>query len=324
MSTRTRLLAGLATVALAAACSSCSRTAHHGATAGTTTTAPATTTTTLVGPTVLRTGSAPRRLLRLALTRGTTSTVAITSDVLVTQATPGGDQIVNPPPVTQTIRYTVGRVGTDGAAVSFVVTGAVVAPTGTDLSPAEVAQLTAALAPIVGTRGRGHLSPLGRFSAVHFDLAPHVDADTRNQVSELPGRIDALAPVLPTPAMGVGGSWTTTGESDVGGFQADVATTYVVTAIAGDQVTYRSTTRVSAGGQRVPGTALGSLPGTSAELLSSTITGTGAGTLVLDRPVSPSSALLAGRQVVELASAKVAEQRLTQQVRLVTRVRPVP
>ena len=295
--------------------------ASHATTTPTTTGSTTTTTAAIPAPKVTDPGAEPRRALRLVLAEGTTASVTVTSDLVVVQHDAGGDQTVDPPPVVQTIRYTVGKVDAAGAAVSFEVTDAAVATTGTALSPTEITKLTAALAPLKGLHGEGHLSPQGHYDHVSFTIPRGIDASVRTQIRALSGSVAALQPRLPDDAVGVGGTWTATDTTSLSGITLGQTTTYVVTAIDGDAVSYRSTTTVTGPAQPLSAEALGTLPGTAADLVSADLKGTGSGTLRLDRPASPSETTLAGTQVLDLSPAKVAKRRLRQDLRVVTRTR---
>ena len=282
-----------------------------------------TTTPVITGPVLVRAGAAPRRALRFGLAEGTTSTVAVTTDLAIVQKAPAGDQTVDPPPVTQKIEYRVGKVDAGGAAISFAVLDASITSAGTDLTATEVVELTGALKPLIGIRGTGHLSPQGRLTGASFTLPRGLDPDVRRQVAELPAQLSALTPGLPDEAVGVGGSWTTTDTTALAGVEVTQTTTYVVTAIEGNVISYRAATRVKAGRQALPAGRFSKLPGVTATLVSSDLTGSGRGRLRLDRPVSAGQATVSGLQVVEVAAAKVAPQRLDQEVRVATRCREI-
>ena len=324
-----RVVAALAALcALSAGSVGCTSSGAADRTTSTNTVRPITSTSTtttpvVAGPTLVSAGAAPRRALRFGLEEGATSTVAVTTDLAIVQKAPAGDQTVDPPPVTQKIEYRVAKVDADGATISFEVLDASITSAGTDLTPTEVVELTGALKPLIGIRGTGHLSRQGRLTGASFTLPRGLDPDVRRQVAELPAQLGALTPGLPDEPVGVGGSWTTTDTTAPAGVEATQTTTYVVTAIEGDVVSYRATTRVKADRQVLPAGAFSKLPGVTATLVSSDLTGLGRGRLRLDRAVSAGEATVSGLQVVEVKAAKVAPQRLDQEVRVATRCREI-
>jgi hypothetical protein len=273
------------------------------------------------GPTLSTAGSAPRVALRFRLRRGSTAQVAITTDVGVTQAGPAGPQTVDPPPVVQTLRFRVGTVASDGSAeVAFEVTGADVGR-GNALSAAEVATYRDALGVLKGIHGTGTLSPLGQFRVDQLAVPPGVSPSVRSQVDALRNQVSNLAPVLPSDAVGVGGSWTAATTTTVGGATVQQSVTYTVTAVDGDRIAYRSMTTATAARQPL---ALPGLPaGTVATLVSSTLTGTGTGTLDLTSVASKATTVASGTQVVEVATGTGSPTTATQQLTTSSRSQPL-
>lgn len=274
---------------------------------------------TTAGPKLVDAGAAPRTVLLLRPREGTTTTVAVTTDLAVTQELSTGDRRVDPPPVTQTIAYRVGAGDDEGATVAFRVEDVTVATRGTDLTPAEVIELTDALKPIRGLEGRGRLAVDGRFADVELDVPSGLAAGVRAQLAALRDQLGALGPRLPAEAVGVGASWTTQDTTELAGVELQQTTTFEVTGIDDDMVTYRSTSTAS--GDRQPLRVDGLATGAGAELVSARLTGTATGSIDLTAPVGPLKSDVAGTQVIEISAAKVAPRRLTQRVSAAVRVR---
>jgi hypothetical protein len=292
-----------------------------------TTTTSSTTTTTeprADSPTLTNPGAEPRQALRLALVAGTTTTVTITTDLAVTQDDGATTRSFDPPPVTETVQYRVLDADADGSHLTVRVTAAEVAAAGTDLTPTEVVQLTAALKPIVGITGRAHIDLQGALSDVSFRVPKSVSADVRSQIDQLAGRLGSLAPRLPTEPVGVGATWTTADSTTLSGIEVEQRTQATVTGIQAKAVTYRTTTTITGGRQPVPDSVLGGLEGTTAELVSSSYEGTASGTLRLDLPVSAAESTVAGTQHLSVTASGAAPQDVDQRVRVVTKVRPRP
>ncbi len=272
------------------------------------------------GPTLTTAGAAPRVVLRFRFRPGMTQTVAVTTDVGVTETEPQGPQTVDPPPVVQTLQFRVDSVATDGTArITFRVTKADVGR-GNALSETEAAAYRNALQSLVGIRGSGQLSPLGQFEVADLSVPAGVGPSVRSQVDTLRNQVSNLAPVLPSEPVGVGASWTAETTTSLGGATVSQAVSYTVTAVDGDHISYRSTSSATASRQPL---ALTGLPdGTVASLVSSDLTGTGTGTLDLTSVVSASSTATAGTQVIEVAAGDAPPTSTSQRIMITTRSRP--
>lgn len=281
------------------------------------TSATTTTTTVVDGPELIESGSAPLVSLRLKLTKGSKQDLVVTTDVGVSEDGPAGPQTVDPPPVVQTIRLRVGAVAADGTArVSFEVIDATVGR-GNALTPAEDLTYTAALAGLRGIGGSGRLSPQGHLDAVELSLPTDVGPSVRAQVASLRSQITRLTPSLPNEPVGVGGSWSSESTTSLGGATVTQSVTTTITAITGDQVSYRSTTRSTAARQPLP--AVGLPTGTTATLASSELNGTGTGTLDLATLASTSSTTASGTQVIEFQPADGPSTSSAQRLAVATR-----
>lgn len=272
------------------------------------------------GPELLSAGDEPRTALRFALTEGSISTVSVTTDVASVQGEAALARTIDPPPVTQTLRYRVGKVSGDGALVAFRVTSVAVDAAGTDLGPDQALTLTKALQAAEGITGSGHLSATGSFSDARLEVPAGVPAATRADVDALPGQIAQLQPVLPTEPVGVGGSWRSTDTATIAGVTVDQTTTYTVTAIEGSSVRYRSSFAATGHRQNLPSEGLA--PGATLELVSSEASGEGRGTIDLTSLAQTAATHATATQVLTLTAPSSTPQRLGQRLELATRVRP--
>ena len=289
---------------------------HPGATASTTTAPQGGTRS---APTVSNPGRGPRRILRFALEAGTVRNVTVTTHLSVNQKGAGAASVVDPPAVRQTIRFRVLSADSQGARIGFRVLAAVVDPAGISLTPADALTLDSELRLLTGLSGDGHLSPDGRFTGIHLGLPASLDARVRIVARALPDQLAALTPRLPQEPVGAGASWATDDTTSVDGVAVRQQVTYVVTAIAGPIVTFRSRTIATIG--RQPLTSADLPPGTTAMIESGRLTGSATGTLDLTSPVSTLDASLAGTQHVTVSHRKMAPQPVTQVVTTATTVR---
>ena len=309
-------MAVAAVIALATACSSPSRPSFESPAVGATR---ATTTTTPRDLELVSAGSAPRRVLRFELRPGTRATLAVTTDVALTQVGRPRDRTIEPPPVTQTIELRVLSVRDGRSTVSFRVLDIAADLSATAVDPAAGVRLTRSLQPMVGTNGVGRLSPTGRFTAVRFDLAGALPADVRERILALPDQIDQLLPLLPGEAVGTGATWRSTDTITAAGVTLTRSSTTTVTALEGSVVRYRMDITAKADRQRIASPATDG--DVKVELRSSSLTGSGTGTVDLTSLASTSAVEASGRQDVTVTPARGSAQRLEQRLELATRVR---
>ena len=213
------------------------------------TTAGATTTTVVAPsePVLLDPGAEPRTELRMALAEGTETTVAVTTDLAITQTGTGGRrQRLDSPPVTQWITYVVTDVGPDGAAVDMEVVAAFADDEGTGLDPDAVADLDEALAEVVGLTGTATVTDRGRMDDVALRAPDDLTSAVAEQIDAIEAQVAAMGPPLPTEAVGVGARWEATASTSRQGATITTTTTYTVTAIADGAVSYEATIEVAA------------------------------------------------------------------------------
>ena len=252
---------------------------------------------------VLNRGSAPRLPLRMRLKAGDVTTLALTIDLKVTQreADPTneadrGDQVVNPPAITEIVRFHVDRVAGDVADLSFEFTGASVDRTGTDLSDAEFVELTASVQKIIGLGGHGQITDRGVVRSFRYDPPKGLDANVAAALHNVEAQLGSLAFPLPTEAVGVGAQWRSTTQSNISGVSVRQTTTYDLTAVAANQLSYTTTTRQETAEQPVDDPSQGA---GAVKLISSEVRGSGAGTTHLDSLQSEGHSELHIAQVIE-------------------------
>lgn len=317
---RSPLLAWLAAGSLTVALAGCGLFDQDDAPARSTTTVAATTTTAPSGPKLLEAGAEPRTALRLRFTPGQTATVALTLDLDVDQESSGHRQRLNDPPVTEAVRFTVERADADGATVSFAFTDVSFDRTGSGLTDAEALTLTAELRDLIGLGGSGHVDARGTFSGFRYDLPKGLDPAVAGTLRQAADQFQALAVPFPAEPVGVGARWEVATTADLGGIETTATTTYEVTAIEGDVVTYRATSTQGAEPQAVH---LATLPaGAKARLVSATTTATTTGTLDLTSVVATSTYRSTGTQVIDVTQGSQPTVRLTQQLTAVVGVKP--
>lgn len=277
--------------------------------------APSPSTTTAPNPQLIDTGSSPRTELRLQLVEGATTTAHLRLDLDVTQS-PGPTGItVDSPVVDETVQITVDEVGPNDAAISFRFTAAAIDRFGTDLTDEEYLQMVADLEPLIGLGGSGRVTDRGTFTSWTYDLLDTLDPTIATSLRQFQDQIGSLAIALPTEPLGVGASWRTRSTSTLEGIQVDQVSSYRVTAIDAEVVSFEVTSSQRAAEQPIDPSGLPA--GTSAVLRSADISGTGSGTLDLGALVATSETTLTGRQVVAVVSGPGApEQEVTQQVDL--------
>ena len=270
-------------------------------------------------PEVLDAGAAPRQELRLRLTQGAKATIALTVDLNVTQQSAGTDQALNGPPVTETIEFTVGKVQGDHAEISFRFADVAVDRTGSGLTDAEYLTVTADTQALIGLGGRGQVTDRGVFSNLTYDHSPDLDPAVQASLRQFEGQVDTLTPTLPEEPLGVGARWQATDTITASGISVDQVTTYEVTELTAEQVSYTAVVKQSAAAQDAD---LADLPvGTTARLLSADLTGSTTGTHSFTGLIASGISTLKGVQVIDLSQGKVAPVRLNQRLDLTIIVR---
>ena len=141
------------------------------------------------------------------------------------------------------------------------------------------------------------------------------------QIRQLESQAAQLGPTLPVEAVGVGARWEFESTQRSGGLSFPIVTTVTLDEVTATSISYRTT---------ISGTledgelALDGLPeGTTATLEASEITGSGTGTLALDRPAYTWRSQASGQQTLRLTSEGDDEGDVTveQQIELATAAR---
>jgi hypothetical protein len=206
---------------------------------------------------VLDPGDEPRQALRVAYTQGDEAQITFTSDLQITQKNGKRTQRLNSPPISQTLTYTVGKVGDDGAELTIRIDAIAAKGKGTGLTQEELDALDEELQPMVGGEGTGLVTPLGELQEFAFDVPDGVSETVAAQLDALGDQIPALGPALPSDPVGVGASWRTTSTTSAGGAELETVSTVTVTAITGRSPTPRRSNLCRSLGHRpdrLPGT----------------------------------------------------------------------
>lgn len=292
-----------------------------GQTATTTSTPPAGPTTTVVPPAleVLDPGAAPRRVLELRFVEGDTATVALTSDLKISEV--DGPTVLDPPPVVQTVRFDIDRVTGSQADVSFELTGVKIDNAAGSLSDAALLELTAALDSMVGLRGTGTVDQHGTFSSFRYVLPEDFDATQTDTLDQLEQDVASMGVPLPEVPLGVGARWRARDTIRANGVRTEQVVTYEITAIDGEAVAYTATVEQSSPTQDLPDRTLPA--GTTARLLAATARGQMTGTLQLGSVVSTAKLLMSGQQKVEITN-RSGTSIVSHDIDVAASVQPVP
>ena len=276
---------------------------------------------------VLDRGAAPRRALRMNLKAGDVTTVALTVDLEIAQrdaddakAGASGDQKIDPPAIREVVRFRVDRVAGGVADLSFAFTGATVDRTGTNLTDPEFVELTASVQKIIGLGGQGQITDRGVVQNFRYDPPEDIDPNVATALRNAEDQMGALAFPLPVEAVGVGAQWRSTTQSKISGISVRQTTTYDLTAVAGDMLTYKATTRQEAAEQTVeePSGA------TTAKVVSSEVRGSGSGTTNLDSLRAEGKSTLHVSQVIDQGATKsLPARRVVQVLELTVTIGPV-
>jgi len=282
---------------------------------------PSTTSTTIpeVTANVVDPGAAPRDVLRIRLTEGDEATVAFTSDLAIDQTVGDRTQRLDSPPITQVLTYTVTDVDETGADLTVHLDDVTINPKGSGLSDDAIDALDAELAAMVGLTGQGHLSEQGQFTEAAFELPDGADQDLATQVDQLTTQMATFGPVLPTEPVGIGATWETTTTAAIGGAAVELTTRTTLTAVDDNSVSYTAALTSNAEPQALDAATLAD--GTSARLVSSSLTGTSTGTQSLTQPRFELRATMSGPQEL-VVTGDEGDTTLTQRVEVAYAARP--
>jgi len=281
-----------------------------------------TTSTTLPKPAtdLLTPGAAPRRVLQVALTPGVT-TLALTTDIDVTQRASGTTATVPSPAVRELVTFTVGPVTNGTAEVSFLIKSAAVVRANTDLTDAQVASVNEAYAALVGIGGTGQLDTQGHLTGFTYQSPATVPPELRTYLDKVQDQFQDLTVPLPTEAVGVGAQWRSTRTVVSSGVNIAQETTYTVTSLSDTAMGYTSVVTQTAQDQAMDLPTLST--GTTTRLVSARLTGQAAGTTGFTSLAITAHASSKGTQVLDLTT-NGKTQRLTQDLAVTTDVAPAP
>ena len=281
-----------------------------------------TTSTTIAAPStdLLSPGTAPRRVLRLELTPGVT-TVAMTTDIDLTQRAAGTTTKVPSPAVRQVVAFRVGTF-TDGVAdVSFAIRSSAVVRANTDLTDAEVTSIDEAYATLAGIGGTGRIDTQGHLTGFRYQIPPGASPTVRTYLTTVQDQFQDLSVPLPTEAVGVGARWRSTRTLVSSGVNVTQETTYTLTSLSDTEMGYTSVVTQTAQDQDM---TLAGLPtGTTAHLVSARGTGQAAGSTPFTSMAVTAHASNKVTQVLDLTTGATT-QRLTQAVGVTLDIAPAP
>jgi len=258
---------------------------------------------------VITAGNEPRQVLRYKVAQGTTSQLELALDVDIDAAGQGGPL----PTLVMTSEVVAEVVLPDGSMKMRTTIGEVTARERAG-SPVTAEQMAEQTRLMTGLVLRGSLSPDGTLRDLEVDTAGKVlPPGITAQLETLGRSFEQVAMPLPTTPVGVGASWIHKRHVDQNGMKMLTATTFTLTALAGDVVTFQSATVVSGKDQTVTqGTQTLDLKNISGK-------GTGNGTVDLSRMS------MTGELAAEMTSDMSAQGETTRMtMKMVTRVQPAP
>jgi hypothetical protein len=192
-------------------------------------------------------GAEPRVLLRYHVAKGTTSQVELALDVDIDASGQGGPL----PTLVMTSEIVADEVLPDG---STKVRTTITEVTARDRpnSPVTADQMAEQTALMRGLVLRGTLAPSGTLRDLQVDTSGKVlPPGLTAQLDTLSKSFEQVAMPLPATPVGVGASWIHSKTFDQSGMVMTTTTTFTLTALAGDTLTFESATLVSGKDQSV-------------------------------------------------------------------------
>jgi hypothetical protein len=263
----------------------------------------------LDGVKVVVAGSEPRTLLRYHVAKGTTNQIALALDVDIDAGGQGGPL----PTLVMTSEVVADDVLPDGSTrVRTTITN--VAARDRPGSPVGAEQMAEQTVLMRGLVLRGTLTPEGALREIKLDTAGKIlPPALRTQLDTLSRSFEQVAMPLPRTPVGVGASWIHSKTFEQGGMLMTTTTTFSLTAIDGDTLSFQSATLVSGKDQAV------TQGGTTIEVKNLSGKGSGKGTVDLSRM------MMTGELVAELGSDMSAQGETTRMsMKMTTRVSPAP
>lgn len=261
------------------------------------------------GVQVINPGNEPRRALRYHIAKGTTTALELALDVDIDAAGQGGPL----PTLVMTSELVADDVLDDGSMRMRTTIGEVSARerAGSPVTAEQMAEQTRLMSGLVM---RGTLSPDGALREMKVDTAGKVlPPGITAQLETLSKSFEQVAMPLPAAPVGVGASWIHTRHITQNGMSMLTATTFTLTAIEGDLLTFQSATVVRGKDQTVI------QAGQAIDMKNVGGKGAGKGTVDLSRM------MMTGELSAELAADMSAEGESTHMVmKMVTRIAPAP
>jgi len=217
---------------------------------------------------VLSEGTAPKRLLRYAVPKGTHTPIEMALDVDIDA---GIKQ--NAPTMVIGMDISVDDVTSDG---KMTLRSEITGVTARDRPGAiSAAMLKGSLDLMTGTKMTAIVGPDGSFHDASLEVGPKTPPAMKEQLSSMTGNLERVAMQLPKVPVGVGAKWRATKQLEQNGMNMTTTTTFEITAIDGDKISYKSTVAVTGPDQTI------STGGISAKISSITGGGGGSGTIDL-------------------------------------------
>ena len=190
-------------------------------------------------------GAEPKRVLRYALAKGSSTPLELALDVSLVTGGLGGAM----PTFVFDLDLVVEDVLPDGRMlVRATITDASVRDRSD--SKVDAKALASRVAAIKGVAITGTLTPDGKLQGAKVDAQKLPEA-VAAQASSLTQSFEHIAMPLPTVPIGVGAQWTTTRELDNNGMHSTATNTVDVTSLDGDKLGFTVTTAISGPDQTV-------------------------------------------------------------------------
>jgi hypothetical protein len=182
--------------------------------------------------TLLDAGSAPRRVLRYAFTKGASESVSMRQQLGLAMEMNGMALPAQSIPATlMTLKIDVTDVTADGTADVAITIERVDLDT-VNTEPMMVAQMRPALASLGGVTMNYRMTPSGQVSS----LALAANAPPQLQAAQALGSTEQLSVALPTEPVGVGARWTASRAVEQNGLTIRQDMEYTVRSLAADSV----------------------------------------------------------------------------------------
>lgn len=217
-------------------------------------------------------GNAPRKQLRYHVPKGTSQALEVSIDMSLRAGDMGGPI----PTILMSLLLGAEDVTPDG---SIKLHTTIVDVTARDREESKVSAnaLSGPLEAMKGIALTSTLSPTGRMSRPQVEGDKQLPADVATQLNALTSSFENVMMPLPVEPVGVGAVWRSSRELDQSGMKLTTVSTFSITAIADDKITYMIETTLHGPDQQI------TQAGTTVEIKDITGAGGGKGTLQLDK-----------------------------------------